>query len=331
MRKSPQGKSLRALAPFLVWLTAFYAVWLFLIFPGGFAGTALENWPMAVAMLFGSFVAGSTPMGGGTVGFPILVMLFGEPPLLGRDFSFAVQSIGMTSASIFIVCRRVPVDWKSLRGSFLGSALGLPIGLAVLAPLVPQRVFKLIFAVAWGAFGAFVLFRCRLLADQSGLSAPVKGRFTAGFWVGLLCGLTMTAMTGVGVDMALFMVLMLAFGSDLKTAIPTSVLVMAYNSILGISLLGSLSLVQEGVWEAWLAAAPVVIFGAPLGAFTLSRIGRLPAMIFVALLCVGQFIWAISQEAPALGAPGLALVVAAFGAAAAGFELARRRFSRPAS
>jgi hypothetical protein len=36
-------------------------------------------------MAFGSYVAGSTPMGGGTVGFPILVLLFDLPATLGRD------------------------------------------------------------------------------------------------------------------------------------------------------------------------------------------------------------------------------------------------------
>jgi len=39
-------------------------------------------------------------MGGGSVGFPILVLLLGEPARLGRDFSFAVQSLGMGCAAL---------------------------------------------------------------------------------------------------------------------------------------------------------------------------------------------------------------------------------------
>ena len=77
--------------------------------------TLLEHWGIAFTMALGSYAAGSTPMGGGTVGFPVLVLLFDEAPTLGRDFSFAIQSIGMTSASIFILCRKQPIEWPMLR------------------------------------------------------------------------------------------------------------------------------------------------------------------------------------------------------------------------
>ena len=92
-----------------VWLAGFYAVWVWLVFGHGLWEVARTHWPIALAMALGSYVAGSTPMGGGTVGFPVLVLLFEMPATLGRDFSFAVQSIGMTSASIFILARRQPL------------------------------------------------------------------------------------------------------------------------------------------------------------------------------------------------------------------------------
>ncbi len=91
-----------------LWLAGFYTVWAWLVFGEGRWGDAKAHWPMAL----GSYVAGSTPMGGGTVGFPILVLLFGMPATLGRDFSFAVQSIGMVSAAIFILARRQTVAWR---------------------------------------------------------------------------------------------------------------------------------------------------------------------------------------------------------------------------
>ena len=46
------------------------------------AGRALG---IALAMAIGSYAAGSTPMGGGTVGFPVLVCSLAAPTL-GRDF-----------------------------------------------------------------------------------------------------------------------------------------------------------------------------------------------------------------------------------------------------
>ncbi len=318
---------MRRLAPFLAWLAIFYSVWLVLITWGGGAADAARNWPMAVAMLFGSFVAGATPMGGGTVGFPILVMLFGQPASLGRDFSFAVQSIGMTSASIFILCRRTHLDWPALKGCMVGSLTGLPPGILFIAPLASPELVKMAFAVAWGGFGAFVLARGRLLAGQQEAPAAARPMFWAGVWTGLLSGLSITALTGVGVDMVIFMVLMLAFGSDLKTAVPTSVIVMAFNSLLGVAVRTASGGLQPGVYEAWLAAAPIVALGAPLGAFVLSRVGRLPAMIFVAILCVGQFAWALAQEAGALGPGGVAAALASLALLSRGFEGLRRRFA----
>jgi hypothetical protein len=73
-----------------VWLCCFFSAWSVLIIAGNHWQTLREHWGIAVAMAAGSYVAGSTPMGGGTVGFPILVLLFHQSPELGRDFSFAV-------------------------------------------------------------------------------------------------------------------------------------------------------------------------------------------------------------------------------------------------
>jgi len=114
----------------LLWLCAFYATWTFLNVGLGHWRETLAHWPIAVAMAMalGSFVAGSTPMGGGTVGFPVLVLLFDQPAGLGRNFGFVIQSIGMTSASIFILCRRTPIEPRVLRWSLAGSAAGLLAG-----------------------------------------------------------------------------------------------------------------------------------------------------------------------------------------------------------
>ena len=69
---------------------------------------------MALVMIGGSLVAGSTPMGGGTVAFPALVLGFQESPAMARDFGLAIQSVGMTSALLFILLRRIPVESRLL-------------------------------------------------------------------------------------------------------------------------------------------------------------------------------------------------------------------------
>lgn len=261
-------------------------------------------------MAAGSYVAGSTPMGGGTVGFPILVLLFHQSPELGRDFSFAVQSIGMTSASIFILSRRQPVEWPMLGPALFGTLLGTPLGILFVAPHVDGLVIKLLFAVIWASFGILHLYRTRDLVRVNGLvfSAPRFDRIV-GFGLGLLAGMTIAAITGVGIDMVIYAVLVLLRRADLKIAIPTSVILMAVTSLVGIGFKSSMGGVQPGVYENWLAAAPIVALGAPLGAYVVNVIGRAPTLYFVSVLCLGQFFWTVQDEWQRLGLQGLALTL----------------------
>ena len=66
----------------------------------------VEHWYYPVTMVVGAFVAGSTPEGGGAVAFPVLSIFLNIDRVLARDFSMMIQSVGMTSASIFILTRR---------------------------------------------------------------------------------------------------------------------------------------------------------------------------------------------------------------------------------
>jgi uncharacterized protein len=299
-----------ALWIWFAWLAGFYAVWLALVASGDHWQTLAEHWGIALAMGLGSYVAGSTPMGGGTVGFPILVLLLEQPAQLGRDFSFAVQSIGMVSASIFILSRRLPLEWAMLRPAMLGALIGTPLGVLYVAPLVPALAIKLTFAVVWASFGVLHLYRTAEFARADGMARPMP-RFdrAVGFVLGLSSGLTVAAITGVGIDMVLYATLVLLRRADLKIAIPTSVLIMAFTSLVGIAFKAAFTGVQPGVYENWLAAAPVVALGAPLGVFIVNRIGRVPTLYFVAALCLLQFAWTVHDEWASLGLAGLALAV----------------------
>lgn len=305
----------------LAWLTAFYAAWTWLVFGHGRWSAVAAHWPIALTMAFGSYVAGSTPMGGGTVAFPVLVLLFGQPATLGRDFSFAVQSIGMTSASIFILARRQPLAWSMLQGCMLGALVGTPLGIFLLAPLLSELWIKLTFAVVWASFGVLHLWRIGEIAGHVGMTEfDERWDFRVGLWTGLLAGATVAAVTGVGIDMMLYALLVLLCRADLKIAIPTSVVIMAFTSVLGITVKALTTGVQPGVFENWLAAAPIVALGAPLGAFVVAVIGRRPTLLVVAGLCVVQFVWTCYSERAALGSLGLLFAVAAVGLCLVGFE-----------
>jgi len=298
--------------PFYFWLLLFYGVWLALVISGDLWHVLREHWGIAVAMSFGSYVAGSTPMGGGTVGFPILVLAFHEPAVLGRDFSFAVQSIGMTSASIFILSRRQQLEWALVGWAMIGSLVGTPLGILLISPLVPGLVIKVLFAVVWGSFGVLHLRRTNEICAHVG-ETPAAHRFdrNVGLGVGFFSGAMVVAITGVGIDMMLYAVMVLLMRADLKLAVPSSVIIMAFNSVIGILTKILFTGVRAGVFENWLAAAPIVVLGAPLGAWIVAHVGRKSTLWVVAVLCVGQFGWTMKEEFESLGWVGVTLALAA--------------------
>jgi uncharacterized protein len=306
---------------FTVCVASFYAIWLFLVASGHHWHALKDHWGIAAAMAVGSYVAGSTPLRGGSIGFPVLVLLFHQPAALGRDFSFAIQSVGLVSAGVFILCRRQPLEWVILRWSLLGSLIGTPLGVLLIAPHVPAIAVKLVFAVIWASFGVLHLYRTDDICRNVG-ETPAAHRLdrNVGFAVGLLAGATVAAITGVGVDMILYTVMVLLMRADLKIAIPTTVIVMAFASLAGIATEGLCGGVQPGVYENWLAAAPVVAVGAPIGAFVVNRVGRRPTLYVVAFLCIAQFVWTLSESLADLGALGVAAALLSVAVCSLAFE-----------
>lgn len=288
---------------FWIWLAGFYTIWLALVSVGDYWATVGEHWPIAVAMAFGSYVAGSTPMGGGTVGFPVLVLLMDFPGSLGRNFALAIQSIGMVSASIYIFAYRRPLDWGVLNPALVGTLIGTPFGAACIAPFVPDLWVKLAFAVLWASFGIMQLAKMKEFVAAQGESERWRpwDRPT-GLIVGIAGGI-LASVTGVGVDMLIYAALVLLYRADLKVAVPTSVVLMAFTSVVGIAtnlalarFLPARYAIDPEVFANWLAAAPVVALGAPFGALIVNLIPRTPTLVVVSLLCIAQFVWTLVDE-----------------------------------
>ena len=304
------------------WTAAVYIAWAWVVFahPGRWEAVR-AHWPIAVAMTFGSFIAGSTPLGGGSVGFPILVLVFGLPAKLGRDFSFAAQSVGMVSATIFMLSRGQSVVWPVLRGALVGATVGLPIGLRFVAPLLHDGWTKLVFAVVCASFGLLHLHRLNEIATQSRLTVRSdRWSFAAGASVGGLASCTVVATTGVGIDLFVYLLLVLVCRADLRVAVPTAVMAMAYTSVVGLVFTASTTGLAAGTVDNFLAAVPVVVIGAPIGAYVVSRVGRKLPLLMVAVLCVLQFAWIAFAERATLGLGGLIAGLGATGALLIGFE-----------
>ncbi len=311
---------------FGLWLLAFTAVWLWLMATGDHWGVFADHWGIAVAMALGSYFGASTPLGGGAVGFPVLVLLFGEPAAVGRDFSFVIQSAGMVSASLYIFATRKPVAWPLLGWSLASGAAVVPVATVVLVPALPPLAVKLLFAVTWAGFGIVHAARWREIEELEGAGAHTPARDR---WLGLLIGVAggvVTAVTGVGINMLLYVVLVMLFRSDARIAIPTSVIAMASLSIVGLGTRWLLGGAPPGVYLNWLAAAPVVVLGAPLGAWMVQRIPRKPTLWLVSALCVAQFVWTCVHER--VTGPTLALALAGVGAFLLIFQALYRRGHR---
>lgn len=270
----------------------FYATWVAFATFGGRWTDVVAHWPMAVAMAAGSFFAGSTPMGGGTVGFPMMVLVFHLPVTLGRDFSFLIQSIGMVSASAFIVASRTPVAWRLLRWSMLSSFVCTPLGILFIAPVLPASLTKLVFAVICCSFGILHLARVPDIEACVGTGThSARWDRAMGIAIGFIGGAGLGAATGVGIDMLLYVVVVAGARMDIKIAVPTSVIIMAFTSVVGAGTLIGTSRLDPNVWGYWWAAAPVVALGAPLGALVVQRIPRRKTLYVVSGLLVLQFIW----------------------------------------
>lgn len=273
-------------------------LWLAVVARPGNAAGALSQWPIGIVMILGSLVAGSTPMGGGTVAFPILVLLFDQPVGNARNFAFLIQAVGMTSALIFMICRKVALPWRLLAGSAAGSALGLGLGTALIAPYMPVSLVKLLFSCLWMSFAVLTLSRNREICELRGSGPPPASAraVAAGLAAGAAGGMV-ASMIGVGVEMAVYTVMVLVFRVDLKIAIPTAVSAAALASIEGVAVHGYLGDISPDTVYQWLAALPVVIFGAPIGAYLVSVLPRLKVLYFVSALCVFQFLWTLNQTA----------------------------------
>lgn len=92
-----------------------WTLWLFMVGPERAISNSIANWKAAITMIFGSIVAGGTSMGGGAVAFPVFTKVLHVPYQEAKVFSLAIQSIGMSAASLTIVAMKTQVEWRFVR------------------------------------------------------------------------------------------------------------------------------------------------------------------------------------------------------------------------
>src|SRR5206468_11530544 len=89
------------------------------------------NWLMAAAGLGVGIVVGLTGMGGGALMTPILVLVFGVPPVAAVSSDLAASAV-MKPFGGFVHARRGTVNWSLVRWLCLGSVPSAFLGVLLL-------------------------------------------------------------------------------------------------------------------------------------------------------------------------------------------------------
>lgn len=270
---------------FIVWF-----IWLVYLVPEPLP-LLEQNWPVSLTMIFGSFIAGATSEGGGAIAFPVFTKVLQVSPLDAKVFSLAIQSIGMMAATLTIVVMRVAVEWRIVFWASLGGIFGIVLGASFISPLLSPGLLKMLFTAMIVSFSlTLILLNWKQrLYNESVICFSTKERLIVlltGF-----CGGIMTGLLGNGIDIICFSVMVLLFRLSEKLATPTSVVLMAFNSVVGFALhVFVLQGFTAQVETYWLAAIPVVVVGAPLGAYCCTLLNNKTIASILIVLIMIEFV-----------------------------------------
>lgn len=280
--------------PFLVPPLVIWTGWLVFMLGSGRWDLFASGWHMSLTMAVGSFIAGATSEGGGAVAFPVMTLVFQVSPMVARDFFLMIQSVGMNSAAFTILTLRIPVEWRALVFAGLGGIAGVVLGLEFLA--LPPAFAKMLFVSTWLAFAVALYWINRYREREVRLSIEAFAARHAVMLVttGVIGGL-ITSVTGSGLDICTFALLVLRLRICEKIATPTSVILMGMNSAVAFAykhfqIPGGMA---AEAWEYWWVCVPVVTIGAPLGAWFIRDKSRLFVANILYVSIALQFLWAI--------------------------------------
>jgi uncharacterized membrane protein YfcA len=266
-----------------------------------------------ITMIFGSFIAGSSPEGSAAVAYPVFTLLLDIQPAGARNFAFAIQSIGMTAASLLILGLRLKVDWNYIKYVTIGGIVGLILGTYYVVPLISPPMAKLFFVSLWLSFG-IVLWRenskpTRVVHDL--IENFQKSDMFRLLVFGLIGGV-ISSIFGTGINIFTFCLMTIYYGINEKVAVPSSIIIMSIETILGFFIhAGVVNDFQPEAFEMWIACIPFVIIFAPLGSFVVSKLPRTAIANFLNIILLVQFVgamWVIKPNVFQLMVCGITLI-----------------------
>jgi uncharacterized membrane protein YfcA len=303
-------------------------------------------WILSVITIVGSLIGGASSEGGGAVAFPVLSLGLGVSPYTARDFTFMIQSVGMSAAAFSIFYSGIRIEWRSLIYCTVGGMIGLLFSLQYIVPFFSESFCKIYFVCIWFAF-ALILYWFNLTTNDNVYTEipqwekgeiyrktfyrfPTNSNFFSQIFpeswqnqqwdeislvintkaIALICigflGGFFSAISGAGLDICSFAMLTLLFRVSERVATPTSVVLMAANSLIAFAFrasvptrpliiypgqqAGSLDPIETLAWELWLVTIPIACLGAPFGAYLASFFHRHVFIYLVIILDTVQLI-----------------------------------------
>ncbi len=302
MRQTPDNKR-HIPVLYFIFLACVLTAWLYYVLRLPSLQFIAERRKAMLTMLAGSFVAGSSPEGSAAISYPIFTLLLKIAPATARNFSFAIQSIGMTGATLMIIGLRVKVELNYIKFVTLGGVFGLVFGTYFIVPLISPVIAKLFFVSLWLSFGIIlwwqnlhkerVVFNCIQNFNRNDVIRLIIFGMAGG---------VISSIFGTGINIFTYCLMTIYYKISEKVATPSSVIIITIETILGFSLHAALLKdFSDESFKLWISCIPVVIFFAPFGAFVVSKLPRLSIAKILYSILVIQFVGAMFVIKPNTG------------------------------
>ena len=271
-----------------------------------------DSWRLQLAVITRGWFGAIAPVGTGTLILPVMVSGGEFSPHAFRTLCFLIQAVALTSGTLYVLCRRLTVDWALASCTILGCALGTPLGLRLIAPHISSAAVVAVYAIVWGSFGLAALLWLR---DHPPLSFPPPPprrilRYAA-FASGIIGGGAISSILGAGSCLPFYAMLVFLRRLDIRGAAATCTVVSAANSFIGAGSLMAQGEIEPAAFHLWLPAAPIACLTIPLAWILLNRIKPYMTLLLAGTYCVLQAAWLILQFRSEWPAVGLVYIAAA--------------------
>ncbi len=227
------------------------------------------------ALLIG-LILGLVGSGGGILAVPVLVYLFGLDTMVATVYSLFVVGISSAVAGVRYWQRR-EVEWPIVLRFGLPAVCSIIFTKRVLLPLIPQEIGVFGGVVVTKSFLIMLLFAILVLISGFSMLKREKvakpTRNYPMYWLSILglVGGLITGLMGAGGGFVIVPAVVHIGRLTMKTAMATSIVIIAFNTLLGF--LGSFSSIAID-WPFLLSLTAISVAGIYLGTALSSRLSN---------------------------------------------------------